>query len=109
MDYDFAYGCVTSEKGGFGAVQSVCGVGPGTACAADTPPVCADPSTLHFCIHGRLSAHSCGEGCMMAPYKRGVGPYVGACAEVGGEAMCVCCPQSDPECASPTPLRDLVH
>lgn len=71
-------------------VESVCGIGPGTPCAADLQPACVDGQTLPHCAFGKLSAVDCEQQCREIGDAFGVTYKFGRCGAKKGESSCIC-------------------
>jgi hypothetical protein len=90
-EFDFAYGCVSTE----GAVQFVCGDGPGTACDGDAA-MCVDGDLIQYCLYDKLTEDSCMRICTEDGDEMGVTYEYGECSADTNE--CFCCDAGEPDC-----------
>ncbi|MBL8973062.1 MAG: hypothetical protein JNK56_20930 [Myxococcales bacterium] len=83
--HDFAFGCVQAAP-----IELVCGVGPGTDCAADDPGFCTDINIVQSCVHGRLADTDCPAVCKAGEFD-GVVHDGGYCMQSRISSHCECC------------------
>lgn len=78
-------GSVSGGAGGEAGTSSEAGAGGGSdgpECLPDTPPFCADASTLRFCTLGQYATLSCDDYCL------GAGHATGPCGGEGQTCQC---------------------
>ena len=83
--HDFAFGCVQAAP-----ALLVCGVGPGTDCAADDPGFCTDMNVVQSCVYGRLADTDCPAVCKAGELD-GVAHDGGYCVQSRISSHCECC------------------
>ncbi len=87
--HDFAFGCVQAAP-----ALLVCGVGPGTDCAADDPGFCTDMNIVQSCVYGRLADTDCPAVCKAGEFD-GVVHDGGYCVQSRISSHCECCDAPD--------------
>jgi hypothetical protein len=95
--WDFAHSFVERD----GVRQVLCGVGPGTPCAANQTS--CDGAKLMFCLDRRLAAMDCLTLCRDSGDMTGQTYDSGTCGLRDNIVQCMCCDAGEPSCENVKP------